>query len=943
VERKELGPEQKLSPRLPSRSVMKRLIRMANDKIRDHAPVLAAGIVGFVVSVSIWYLMIALGDRAFIQEFSERAQNQVHTLQSGIDDYWDRLYALRALFETQNKAVTREEFEGFSRSFLNGYTAIMNVAWLPRVRREERAAHELAGARDGLPDYHIRSVGPAGSLPISPERDEYFPKFYSTEGRDSRVYGLDLNDETERGRMLAHIRDEGILSTSGPLLLHIGEGDRRGFIAGVPVYAPGLPHETVEDRRSNLLGIVQGVFQIRVMLDTVLAGGIAPVRLYVFTPHAGGDDPSDYSISRRDGRPVEAKSQAELMRRLHWVFPLNFGDLQWTLVVVPDPSASVASAGPWIVLVCGLLLTGTLTSFLWAMRRDARRLTAANERFEQQNLRFDAALSNMMQGLLMYDRLGRLVVSNRRFAQLFGVQWEKWEAAALGMTVPQSMRLVHELTNVTEKNQSQIMTELENILARGGTGKIIFERTDEHTFSAACTPMTDGGFVVTFEDVTEHQRAEQKISHMAHHDALTDLPNRVQFYEKLDEVLRRAPQGVGFAILSLDLDRFKSVNDTLGHPVGDRLLQAVAGRMRRCVRESDIVARLGGDEFAVVQVEFRHPEDASSLATRLIDAVSAPYQIDGHQIMVGTSIGIAIAPNDGIDTDLLMTNADLALYRAKSDGGSVYRFFETQMDASTRARRPLEIDLRKALVSEEFSLDYQPIVNIDTGRITACEALIRWRHPERGNIPPLEFIPIAEKTGLIVQIGEWVLRRACSDAAQWPDEFTVAVNVSPAQFRSANFMQVVTKALELSRLPARRLEVEITELVLMQDDSAALALLRQLKNLGVSIAIDDFGTGYSSLGYLRSFPFDQIKIDQSFIRDLSENKDSLAILRAVVGLGRSLGIVTTAEGVETEKQLEILRTEGCTQAQGFLFRRPISAAEVKNLLTPLGGQAKAVA
>jgi len=362
-----------------------------------------------------------------------------------------------------------------------------------------------------------------------------------------------------------------------------------------------------------------------------------------------------------------------------------------------------------------------------------------------------------------------------------------------------------------------------------------------------------------------------------------------------------------------------------------------------CIRDSDIVARLGGDEFAIVQVAFERPADATALATRLIEAVSAPYQLDGHQVVVGTSVGIAIAPGDGTSPDQLMKNADLALYRCKAGHGNIYRFFEAEMDARMQKRRALELDLRRALANGEFTLNYQPIVNLKTGKITACEALIRWNQPERGLVLPLEFVPIAEETGLIVSIGEWVLGRACADAVEWPDEVAVAVNVSPVQFKAADFVHVVKNALTKSRLPASRLELEITELVLIQDSDGALAMLHQLKELGVSVAMDDFGTGYSSLGYLRSFPFDRIKIDQSFIRDLSKNKQSLAILRAVVGLGSSLNIVTTAEGVETQNQLEILQTEGCTDVQGYFFSPPRPAAEVRKLLTSLHGEVPAVA
>ena len=574
--------------------------------------------------------------------------------------------------------------------------------------------------------------------------------------------------------------------------------------------------------------------------------------------------------------------------------------------------------------------------------RDITEREHANDTIEKQNLQFDAALNNMVQGLLMFDRSGALIIFNRRLTEMFGLPAEQWKTLALGLTILQVINLADRLTNVAMKNKSQNVAELQNILDRRQAGAIVFERTDGRTYCASCSPMADGGFVITLDDTTEQRRAQDQISHMAHYDALTDLPNRAHFYEEMDELLKHLPQSRAFAVLSLDLDHFKNVNDTLGHPIGDKLLQAAAERMRGCIRENDIVARLGGDEFAFVQVTFKQPADATSLATRLIDAVGAPYQLDGHQVIVGTSVGIAIAPADGTLPDQLMKNADLALYRCKEDGGNRYRFFEAQMDARMQERRAIEIDLRKALVNMEFTLDYQPIVNLKTGRVTACEALIRWHQPKRGMVPPLEFISIAEETGLVVPIGKWVLERACTDAVEWPGETAVSVNVSPVQFKTGDFVQIVKTALENSRLPACRLELEITELVLMHDSDAALAMLHQLKNLGVSIAMDDFGTGYSSLGYLRSFPFDRIKIDQSFIRDLSK-KESMAILRAVVGLGSSLNIVTTAEGVETQHQLELLRTEGCTDVQGYFFSPPRPAAEVRELLNSLSGQVTAVA
>jgi len=355
------------------------------------------------------------------------------------------------------------------------------------------------------------------------------------------------------------------------------------------------------------------------------------------------------------------------------------------------------------------------------------------------------------------------------------------------------------------------------------------------------------------------------------------------------------------------------------------------------------VARLGGDEFAIVQVPSGQPPDITALAARVIEVVGAPYDLDGHRVMVGVSVGIAIAPSDGDKPDQLMKNADLALYRAKADGGGAYRFFEVEMDARMQARRALELDLRNAIANSEFELYYQPIVDVKSGRITSCEALLRWHHPERGLILPDEFIPVAEDTGLIVPLGEWVLRQACAEAARWPNHVTVAVNLSPAQFKSRNLVPTVVGALAASGLPAGRLELEITELVLLQDNNGAFGVLRQLRDLGIRIAMDDFGTGYSSLSYLRSFPFDKIKIDQSFIHDLSTKEDSVAIIRAVVGLSSSLGITTTAEGVETKEQMARLTSEGCNEVQGFLFSPPRPAAELQRLFAELAPRGEAVA
>jgi diguanylate cyclase (GGDEF)-like protein/PAS domain S-box-containing protein len=444
--------------------------------------------------------------------------------------------------------------------------------------------------------------------------------------------------------------------------------------------------------------------------------------------------------------------------------------------------------------------------------------------------------------------------------------------------------------------------------------------------------------LVAIVDVTERKQAEARIAYMAHHDALTGLPNRVLFHERLAEALGRVhrPGGSGLAVHCLDLDHFKSVNDTLGHPVGDLLLKAVAERLGRCVGNEALVARLGGDEFAVIQPVDAGPNAAGELASRLIAVVGAPYEVQGHEVVIGASIGIALAPDDGDTADVLLRNADMALYRAKGEGRGTSHFFEPEMDRRIQARRSLELDLRKAFVNGEFELFYQPLVNLDSNTVTAFEALLRWHHPERGLISPGDFIPLAEEIGLIVPLGEWVLRQACAEAATWPGEIKIAVNLSPAQFRSRGVVQAVLSALAHSRLAPQRLELEITESVLLGETDANLATLHRLREIGARISMDDFGTGYSSLSYLRSFPFDKIKIDRSFVRELVERPDCVAIVRAVAGLGASLGIATTAEGVETQEQLDRLRREGCTEVQGFLFSPPRPAGEIARLMPELG-------
>jgi diguanylate cyclase (GGDEF)-like protein len=596
--------------------------------------------------------------------------------------------------------------------------------------------------------------------------------------------------------------------------------------------------------------------------------------------------------------------------------------------VIPDPRI-VTNALSLSPTSLSLVVAGVATIILGMSLVASMSARQSQDKLGKQRILLDAALENMSQGLAMFDADGRVTLCNERYARMTEVPY----AAVQGQSLLDLFKLRKAAGNFPDDPQEVFM----RILAEMRLGKSamrIMQTLKGRSIRVIEEPMSGGGWVATLEDITAWREAQEKLAYLAHHDPLTSLPNRTKFREDLEQTLLRVNRDGRVAVLCLDLDHFKEINDSLGHPIGDDLLKDVASRLRTSVREGDTVARLGGDEFAIVQAGTDlQASESSSLAERLVEIVGAAYAIHGHQLNIGVSIGIAFAPNDGEDPDQLLKNADMALYRAKEDGRGTYRFFEPGMDARAQARRVLEIDLRAALTRDEFEVHYQPIHDLNTDQITAFEALIRWNHPLRGMISPMDFIPLAEETGLITQLGDWILRKACMDAAAWSREVRVAVNLSPVQFRNSNLVQSVISALAASGLAPERLELEITESVLLQDSEATLAALHKLRSFGVKISMDDFGTGYSSLSYLRSFPFDKIKIDRSFVHELATREDSMAIVRAVTGLGKSLGISIVAEGVETNEQLGLLRTEGCTEVQGFLFSRPRPAQDVEAMLS----------
>jgi len=550
---------------------------------------------------------------------------------------------------------------------------------------------------------------------------------------------------------------------------------------------------------------------------------------------------------------------------------------------------------------------------------------------------FDTALNNMPHGLCMFAADGCLAVMNRRFNEMMALPKD---IVVRGAPVSEVVSACVTAQSMQAGSAARIVSEIENMRA-GEITTLNAERSGERALSWTFQPMPGGGIVVLVEDITERRNAEARISHMARFDELTGLPNRVSFRDEIEQLLAAPSQESLSALLFIDLDQFKQVNDTLGHPSGDKLLCAVTARLRRLLRPQDFVARFGGDEFVVFQRGIQSMEDAASLARRIVDRLSERYEIDHHLVEIGASIGIALTAPD-TSVDVLLKNADMALYRAKADGRGTFCFFREEMAHTVETRRVLELDLRHALAHEEFELYYQPLVNLKSNRITTCEALLRWNHPTRGSVSPADIIPVVEDMGLIVDLGRWILRKACMECMRWPEGVSVAVNFSSQQFHQRDVLTEVQYALEVSGLPANRLEIEITESSLLRNTQWTLDVLTQLRAAGVRISLDDFGTGYSSLSYLHTFPLQKVKIDRSFLQGVGDgNMRSLTLLRGVARLSADLGMSVVVEGVETNEQLELVGADGTvSEVQGYIFSRPVAAPQVRELVNASHGRSE---
>ncbi|HAO40426.1 MAG TPA: GGDEF domain-containing protein [Afipia sp.] len=675
------------------------------------------------------------------------------------------------------------------------------------------------------------------------------------------------------------------------------------------------------EKRTTVLSPEQAAdFEPRYMLGAMLYAGV--LGLWCAIVLLGTDDPiahmlcTTVTIAYTGGGAARNYGRPRIVQ-LHIL--LSCGPMSLALAVHGD-LYHIGLAGLLVLFFLGLkdINLSLHSIFVKAL--------LANEREASIAAQFDTALNNMPHGLCMFDANGCLAVMNYRFHYMMGL---KTDLIGSGASAAEVVAACLKAGTLTGANADTIIAQT----ARQQQAEIVTlysTGTEERALAWTFEPMADGGTVVLVEDITARRNAEAKIGHMARFDELTGLPNRVHFRDEIGQMLNssRAPLS---ALLFIDLDQFKQVNDTLGHPSGDKLLCAVTARLRRLLRPEDFVARFGGDEFVVFQRGIQSTEDAASLARRIVDRLSERYEIDHHLVEIGASIGIAMTSAE-TSVDILLKNADMALYRAKADGRGTFCFFREEMAHTVETRRVLELDLRHALAHEEFELYYQPLVNLKSGRISTCEALLRWNHPTRGAVSPAEIIPVVEDMGLVVDLGRWILRKACMECMKWPDPVSVAVNFSPQQFHQRDVMTEVRYALEVSGLPAHRLEIEITESSLLRNTQWTLDVLTQLREAGVRISLDDFGTGYSSLSYLHNFPLQKVKIDRSFLEDIGSQRP-LTLLRGVARLSADLGMSVVVEGIETNEQLELISAEGTvTEAQGFLFSRPVPAARVRELL-----------
>lgn len=892
--------------------------------LRKHLPLALTLAVGVIGTLFAWQFTLRVENQRAEHEFEQHVELVTDAVFDRFATYEQVLRGGVALFYSSQE-VTRDEWRSYVENLqVEGlFPGIQGIGYAVNLAPGQLQAHEETVQADGFPQYQVHPHA-TGEQPPSSAIMYLEPFDY----RNQRAFGYDMYSNQTRREAMARARDSGQPALSGRVILlqETGEDNQPGTLLYVPVYKRGLPVGTTEQRRAALTGWVYSPFRMIDLMRGILGHDLHGVRLRLFD----GAAPTEAKLLF-DSAP-DAPVLDDVMSKVQQV---NVAGQPWTMAVSVSPGAAASGLSqPTIILLGGLLMTLALAGVVISMRgaeeRAGRLAWEMTDALRASERRFRAILEHTADGILTIDERGIVRSFNKAAEAIFGYSADEVIGRNVSQLMPERYRAQHD-GYVARMETSASHRNL------GMRREVVGLRRDGEEFPVwlAVNKIPTRGemeYVGMVSDLTERKRIQAELQYTAHHDALTTLPNRAVLKDRLDQAIRHARRaGNKVAVLMLDLDHFKRINDTLGHHVGDDLLISIALRLEASVRDVDTVVRMGGDEFVIVLPSVNGRDDVVPVVEKLMRILSQPISVVGHEMIITPSIGVCLCPDDGQDERALLKHADTAMYQAKAAGRGNYQFFETHMMRTNQRRLETETALRRALDRGEFSLRFQPQINIHSGQLIGCEALVRWHHPQLGDVSPALFIPMAEEMGLIGSIGDWVMTNACQQAVQMQQELGqplhMAVNISPQQFFRNDIISSINRALAMSGFPASQLEVEITEGVLLENSKETVQLLHKIRSLGVSLAVDDFGTGYSSLSYLTRFPIDKLKIDQSFVRDITLDASDAAVASAIIAMAHSLKLAVVAEGVETLEQYEFLSQRQCDVAQGFYFGRPVTKEE----------------
>jgi diguanylate cyclase (GGDEF)-like protein/PAS domain S-box-containing protein len=926
-----------------------------HNRLRLHVPWLILSF-GIVLSIVAYFLVRNWEEAMISADFNMFAATHAAAIHREAIRHFDASTSIVGLYDA-SKEVDRREFRQFSKEILTHHADVQAVMWVPRVSKANSDKLRKEAVQDGLTNFHIHEPNEIESANPNAGMSDYFPVYYvQPEDYNADLLGADLMADSVYRGVLEAARDTGEVTASAPVRLRSNQGSLYGLLLTQAVYHRGMALRSLSDRRAALKGFVLQLFRVPDFVEeSLLDSGVLGVDLSVYYEMQSGTRQLIYhrpSLSREDGEDVAStlRNFTGYATALKWETSLDLLGKSWQLVFTPAPK--FWSTHPiwrsWVVLGAGLLMSIVLGTYSFRLSRQsiraeslARNLSSTNNnlekeieeraRIEAQAVKLSYAIEQSADAVMITDSNGIIEYVNSAFETMTGY--------SLAETIGMKAGLVK-----SGQHDSKFYSQLWGAITRGEVFQdvMINRRKDGGIYyeEKTITPLKDRAenithYIATGKDITERMQTQERLHYLAYYDLLTELPNRLLFLERITHALKsRIGPEHQLAIMCLDIDRFKMINDTLGHGVGDALLRKISTLLQALVGEGDTVARLGGDGFGILFEDMTSPDGLAAQGRRILQAFSQPIHVEGHELYIAASIGIGVYPEDGKDANTLLKNVDAALHRSKDQGGNNIQYYSSEMSSKAFERLSLETSLRRAVEHEEFRVFYQPQVDLVSGKVMGAEALIRWEHPDLGLVSPLEFIPLLEETGLIVPVGEWVLRRACEWAVsqQKHGEMRVSVNLSGRQFRVSDLSDQVTRALTASRLNPELLELEITESVLMQSDKISTANLMALDKLGVRFAIDDFGTGYSSLGYLKRFPIKTLKIDRTFIRDITDDQDDTAIVTAIIAMAHSLKMEVVAEGVETKQQLDYLRRLDCDVIQGYLISRPLPVAEINRFM-----------